>query len=95
MDNSFFLVAKITPKAVFFEQAKEAIANIVPQTLEEEGCRQFSVYQGEGALFLYEEWEDQAALDEHYAMPYIAPVFEAYKEWLAEPVEINKLSRLR
>ncbi|MEP3244748.1 MAG: putative quinol monooxygenase [Sneathiella sp.] len=95
MNNPLFVIAKITPKAEHFEQAKTAITDIVERTLEEGGCRQFSVYQSDASLFLYEEWEDQAALDEHYAMPYIAPVFEAYEEWLATPVEINKLSRLR
>ncbi len=30
-------------------------------------------------LILVENWVDQAALDEHYAQPYIAPIFEFYK----------------
>lgn len=94
MNTNLFVIAKITPKAEYFKVAKESILNVVTPTLEEEGCRQFSVYESDTTLYLYEEWDDQAALDEHYSMPYIEPVFESYKEWLAEPVEINKLSRL-
>lgn len=94
MNNNLFVIAKITPKAEYFKVARQAILNVVTPTLKEEGCLQFSVYESEMTLFLYEEWTDQAALDEHYSMPYIEPVFESYKEWLAEPVIINKLSRL-
>lgn len=95
MNTNLFVIAKITPKAEYFKIAKNAILNVVTPTLEEQGCQQFSVFQGDMSLYLYEEWEDQAALDKHYSMPYIAPVFESYKEWLAKPVEINTLSRLR
>lgn len=94
MSESLFIIAKIVPKARFFEDAKAAVLHIIPQTLEEEGCRQFVLHESEMSLFLYEEWDDQAALDRHYSMPYVVPVFDAYKEWLAKPVEINKLSKL-
>ncbi|GAA5443588.1 hypothetical protein Misp06_01765 [Microbulbifer sp. NBRC 101763] len=94
MKSHLFIIAKISPKAEFFEQAKRAILSIVPNTLEEEGCLQFAVHQDKKSLFLYEEWCSQEDLDRHYAMPYIVPIFEAYKDWLKEPVEINKLERL-
>ncbi|WP_445362981.1 putative quinol monooxygenase [Microbulbifer sp. ANSA003] len=94
MNHNLFIIAKISPKAEFFIQAKQAILSIVANTLEEEGCLQFSVHEDGENLFLYEEWRSQEDLDKHYAMPYIAPIFDAYKEWLKEPVEINKLERL-
>jgi len=48
----------------------------------------------EGCLYLYEEWRDAAALAHHHAQPYTQAVFEAYKEWLAEPVDIKHPSPL-
>lgn len=94
MNNHLYVMAKITPKIQFFEHAKSAILDIVAPTLKEEGCRQFAVHQDDRSLYLYEEWDDQTALDEHYSMSYVVPVFESYKAWLEKPVEINKLSRL-
>ncbi|WP_444920709.1 putative quinol monooxygenase [Microbulbifer sp. CnH-101-G] len=94
MNNHLFIIAKIFPKTEFFAQAKQAILSIVQNTLEEEGCLQFAVHEDGECLFLYEEWRSQEDLEKHYTMPYIAPIFETYKEWLKEPVEINKLERL-
>ncbi|WP_444926430.1 putative quinol monooxygenase [Microbulbifer sp. TRSA002] len=94
MNKHLFIIAKISPKAEFFMQAKQAIRSIVANTLEEEGCLQFVVHEDGENLFLYEEWRSQEDLDKHYTMPYITPIFEAYQEWLKGPVEINKLERL-
>ncbi|WP_444929267.1 putative quinol monooxygenase [Microbulbifer sp. SSSA002] len=94
MNEHLFIIAKISPKAEFFMQAKQAILSIVANTLEEDGCLKFAVHEDGKHLFLYEEWRSQEGLDKHYAMPYITPIFEAYQEWLKEPVEINKLERL-
>ncbi len=91
-----YLFAKISPKPEFMAAARRAIEDIVSLTLQEPGCRKFVLHEGvgDGCLYLYEEWVDEAALERHYLQPYIAAVFEAYKEWLSEPVEITKLSRL-
>ncbi|GAB2890869.1 putative quinol monooxygenase [Microbulbifer echini] len=94
MNSHLFIFARISPKPECFDKAKQAILSIVPDTLEEEGCLQFVVHENSTSLLLYEEWRSQEDLDKHYAMPYITPIFEAYKEWLIGPVEINKLQKL-
>jgi quinol monooxygenase YgiN len=94
MTSNLYIIATITPKPEFFADAEQAILAIVPQTLEETGCKQFVVHSGSGKLFLYEQWDSQAALDAHYTMPYVVPVFTAYKLWLAEAVEIHKMKKL-
>ncbi|BFM17375.1 putative quinol monooxygenase [Maricurvus nonylphenolicus] len=93
--SSLFVFAKISPKDEHFEKAKKAIINILPQTRQEPGCIQFELHENEHekALFLYEEWESESALEEHYQQPYTAEVFEAYKEWLAVPVDIEKMKK--
>jgi quinol monooxygenase YgiN len=93
--NSLFVFARISPKKEHFEDAKNAILNILQQTREEPGCRQFELHENgiEKALFLYEEWASESALEEHYQKPYTAAVFESYKEWLASPVNVVKMEK--
>ncbi len=93
--KNLFIFAKISPKSEFFENAKCAILDIVEQTRLETGCLQFELHEDhdEKCLFLYEEWESEAALEQHYQQPYTATVFESYKEWLASPVEVVKMKK--
>ncbi len=90
------LVAFITPKQEFYQTAKQAIVDILEVTRAEAGCITFWLHenQEENQLCLYEQFTSQEALDEHYAKPYIKPVFEAYEAWLEKPVEITKLKLL-
>jgi quinol monooxygenase YgiN len=95
-DHRLFLFATIRPKPEYFQQARTALDNIVPLTLEEPGCHVFSAFVGQeepNTLHLFECFENEAALQEHYATPYTAAMFEQYRTWLAAPVEIRKLSR--
>lgn len=96
MNDHLFVIAKITPKSEYYPAAREAILGIVSQTRSEAGCKTFNLHEDSdgGALFLYEEWSDEAALEEHYRQSYTRAVFEQYKEWLATPVEVTKIRRL-
>ena len=93
--NSLFVFARISPKGEHFEDAKNAILNILQKTREEPGCFQFELHENniEKSLFLYEEWASESALEEHYQKPYTSEVFENYKEWLASPVDVVKMSK--
>ena len=94
-ENHLFVFAKVSPKHEYFEQARQAIVNILHKTREEPGCRQFELYDScdEKRLFLYEEWESESALQAHYQKPYTLEVFANYQKWLAYPVEIEKMSK--
>lgn len=97
MSEAFSLFARIVPKPEHFEDARQAIQEIVPATRREAGCREFVLHEardGAGQLFIYETWDDDAALEDHYAQPYTRAVFRRYEDWLATPVEITKLKRL-
>jgi quinol monooxygenase YgiN len=91
--NSLFVFAKISPKGEYFKNAKQAITRIIAQTQEESGCLQFEVHENEeqDTLFLYEEWRSADDLKEHHEKSYTQEIFENYKEWLAQPVEITKM----
>jgi len=96
MSRDLFVFAKITPKPEHFTDALQAIKAITPSTLAEPGCREFSLHEGEGdgRLYLYEHFEDDAALEAHHAQTYTRDVFEKYETWLGQPVEIMKMRRL-
>lgn len=95
--DSLFVFAHITPKEEHFEDAKQAILGILDATREESGCLQFELHEDpvEKHLFLYEEWTDASALEEHYQKPYTSAVFESYQGWLAAPVDIVKMRKCR
>lgn len=96
MQEHLFIFAQITPKPEYFKAARDAIFQIIPATQQETGCQNFALHEGcdDGCLYLYEEWDDQHALDRHYAMDYTIEVFTAYEAWLAKPVKITKLHKL-
>ncbi len=94
--STLFVIAKITPKPEFFEQAKNALLAIISDTLNEPECLQFVLHQDSNQenLFLYEEFENELALKLHHEQPYTQAVMRHYEEWLAAPLEITILSKL-
>lgn len=96
MSKTLHVFARITPKAAYKADAANAINACLVQTRAEPGCLAFDLFEGaaDDSLYLVEEWTDQAALDFHYAQPYIKAVFAAYENWLAVPVEVTKFQRL-
>ncbi len=95
MSTPLCIIATITPRPEHLADAREAIAGIVERTCAEVGCRTFRLLEGgDGRLRLYEEWDDEAALEAHYAQDYTQAVFSAYEDWLAESVNIVHLRRL-
>lgn len=96
MTKSLVIFAQIKPKPEHYDDAKTAIIGILAQTRSEPGCYQFQLNEGmeDDCLYLFEEWQNQTALDEHYAQPYVASVFESYQRWLAEPVNITRLKKV-
>ncbi len=91
------LFATIHPKPEFFKQALEALNRIVEPTLQESGCKTFTVHTTKNAdesprkIYLFEVWRDEEALDFHYQQAYSQNVFEQYKLWLEEPVHVIKM----
>jgi len=96
MSDYVFRFAIITPKPEHFDEARNAITKIVPATLDEPGCNQFVLHEGDGdgRLYLYECFSDEAAFEAHHAKAYTKEVFKSYETWLSEPVEIIRMRRL-
>lgn len=96
LQNTLHVFARIAPKPEHKRDAANAIAASLAKTRAEPGCLNFDLFEGQDddCLYLVEEWTDQAALDFHYAQPYITEVFAAYENWLTAPVEVTKFHRL-
>lgn len=97
MPDQLTIFARIVPKPEHFDAACQAVLSIMPATRAEPGCRAFTLHDdcdGGGRLYLYEVWDSEAALAAHHDQPYTRAVFDSYREWLAEPVEITALRRI-
>ena len=94
MSKRLHAIARILPTSEHLEAAREAIRAIVGRTRAEPGCLEFRVNEDvtDGSLHLYEEWADEEALRHHHEQPYTQHVFRCYEEWLAEPVQLIKLT---
>lgn len=71
---------------------REATLAIVEPTRKEAGCIQFVVLEdtsAPGTFFIRESWKDQAALDAHFAEPYLQKLVELHKDILAEPLKLH------
>ena len=62
------------------ERAIAAAVEMMEATLKEPGCAAYTIsadVSDPGAFHIFEEWQDQAALDAHFAMPHMAAFQEA------------------
>lgn len=91
------IVAFITPKNEFYDECRQKITDVLAITRAEEGCIRFEIYEDISTkqLVFVETFSSQIALDEHYAQPYILPIFEFYQTALQKEPEIHKLSLIR
>ncbi|NEU13645.1 antibiotic biosynthesis monooxygenase [Methylobacterium sp. BTF04] len=97
MPEPLTLFARITPKSEHLAAARHAVLDILSVTRAEPGCRVFTLHDdpgGGGCLYLYEVWDDEAALEAHHAQPYTQAVFDHYRLWLSEPVAITRLRQI-
>ncbi len=89
-----FLFAVIQTKPEHFEDARSALDALIPPTLKEPGCHLFSAFVSKdrsNTLHLFECFDDEAALNAHYAQDYTVEVFKKYETWLAAPVDVTKM----
>lgn len=90
----FNVIARIAPKPEHCEAVKAALLGIIPATLAEPGCRVFTLLEGQQELWLFEEFDDEAALRFHLEQEYTKAVSDNYPEWLSEPVQARFPKRI-
>ena len=94
MTGEIIIMASAKPKPEYFKDCKAALLELRIPTLGEEGCLQFDIFENEnsdGKLYFFERFKNQESFDLHFTYEYTQKVFDAYKEWLAEDIEITKL----
>lgn len=94
--ESVFVFAKITPASAHVEDARAALQGMLAATRREPGCIQFELHESpdDDHLYLYEEWVDRQALDDHHRQPHTLAVVKPFELWLAAPTEVTLLNKL-
>ncbi|HEX8051413.1 MAG TPA: putative quinol monooxygenase [Thermoleophilaceae bacterium] len=70
--------ARVKPEAR--EKAMEAARNMREASRAEPGCQEYNfwfAFDDENELLVFEVWDDQAALDAHFATPHLAEFAQA------------------
>lgn len=87
--------AKLTPKPGLYDQLRAAIAKSIPETLAEPGCHVFAIVDNssdKSALYLFEIFEDEAALQYHLEMQYTKDLLKEISQLLAKPPEVQNMT---
>lgn len=81
------VVARVEAKAEALEQVRTELIRMVAPTRQEKGCLEYRLHQDRQnpAVFLfYENWEDQACLEQHLASPHYRRYAAAVSDLLAD-----------
>lgn len=86
------VVAKNQVKPEKIQEFVDLCKNLVEESLKEEGCIEYGVYQeleNLGTLTMLEEWKDESSLDEHLKSNHFKEIFPLLSECLEKETEIN------
>lgn len=91
------IIAHIKSKPGMEQRMQQDLLGLLAPTRSEPGCITFDLLSdiNDPTVFmLYENWENQAAIDAHFEQPYVKQVLQAYEVTLAEPITVNFLSKI-
>ena len=91
------IIGTVTARAETRDELYGLLAAQVAPTRAEPGCinYDFHVDAADPCCFVfYENWQSQADLDAHLAMPHLLPLFSQLDRLLAKPVDIRHLTML-
>lgn len=91
------IIARIKAKPGMEQRMQQDLLGLLAPTRTESGCITFDLLQDPQdptTFVLYENWNDQAAVDAHFQQPYVKQVLKAYEETLAEPIAVMSLSKI-
>jgi len=80
-ETQIAMVVRMHSPAGSQEQVKAALRTLVEPSRREPGCLRYELYEDidkPGDFILVERWRDQAALDEHFAKPYLQEFIARY-----------------
>ena len=91
------IIGTVTAKPETRDELLALLATQVAPTRSEPGCinYDFHVDAADPCCFVfYENWQSQADLDLHLAMPHLLPLFSQLERLLAKSVDIRHLTML-
>jgi quinol monooxygenase YgiN len=91
------VIARIKAKPGMEKRIQQDILGLLAPTRSEKGCITFDLFidiKDPTVFMLYENWENQAAIDAHFEQPYVKKVLQAYEVTLAEPIAVNFLNKI-
>jgi quinol monooxygenase YgiN len=86
------VVAKNQVKPENVQEFMDLCKKLVGETLKEEGCIEYGVYQeleNPEILTMLEEWEDESSLDQHMKSNHFREIFPLLSEYLEKETEVN------
>jgi quinol monooxygenase YgiN len=97
MQDIVYVVAKLQARAGQEETLRKLIEQGVESTRKEKGCLRYTLMQDRQnplVLTLLEEWETDADLNTHLALPRLQKIFAQLPEILSAPPEIARYRKL-
>lgn len=90
------VIARSVARKGMEDQLRALLRGMLSPTRAEPGCKLYELYESasDGRFYFYETWESQAALDQHAASPHFKHLEQSIGELLAEPFEVNILTRI-
>jgi len=88
------ITASVELKPEHWEQAQVLAQSHSEASRAEAGCVSHDWYphpELAHTLFFFEQWQDQAAIDLHFAQPYSARLVECFRDWAASEVVLRIL----
>ena len=91
--SEVLIIARFVASQGKEDQLKALLQGMLTPTRAEAGCERYELYGSDarGRFYLYETWENQAALDQHIATPHFRHLEQDVGELLTEPFEVNIL----
>jgi quinol monooxygenase YgiN len=97
MRDIVYVVVRLQARAGKEEELRKLIEQGVEPTRKEKGCLRYSLMQDRknpAVVGLLEEWETQADLDTHLALPHLQKAFALLPELLSAPPEMAYYKQL-
>ncbi|RZJ72554.1 putative quinol monooxygenase [Flavobacterium sp.] len=91
------LFVKVKAKSGSISKAKSVLLSDVRGAWTESGNLKMELYSAEenpDTFYLFERWENQAALENHFVQPYTKGAFDLQNGDLDAPIEMNYLTEL-
>jgi quinol monooxygenase YgiN len=96
-DDIVYVVAKLQARAGKEEALWKLIEPIIETTRKEKGCRRYSVVKDRSnpaVITLLEEWDTEADLNTHLALPHLQKIFAQLPDVLGAPPDIVRYQLL-